>query len=95
MLPREQRGVVDSHLRVHGPASLRVVDASVYPLEPLSHLQSTVYSLAEKAADLIKAGWTRSLSGDGCLAVSTGEFQIPTVTGDHDLHRDASKNDKY
>lgn len=63
MLPREQGGVVDSRLRVHG-SNIRVVDASIFPIEPLGHLQSTVYAVAEKAADLIKEDWTRSLRGD-------------------------------
>lgn len=57
MLPREMGGVVDSRLRVYGTRNLRVVDASVFPMEPLGHLQSTVYAVAERAADLIKADW--------------------------------------
>ncbi|CAN8100132.1 unnamed protein product [Discula destructiva] len=57
MLPREQGGVVDSRLRVYGTTNVRVVDASVFPIEPLGHLQSTVYAVAEKAADLIKEDW--------------------------------------
>lgn len=60
MLPREEGGVVDSRLRVHGSANIRVVDASVFPIEPLGHVQSTVYAVAEKAADLIKEDWARS-----------------------------------
>lgn len=56
MLPREQGGVVDSQLRVYGTKNVRVVDASIFPIEPLGHVQSTVYAVAEKAADLIKAG---------------------------------------
>jgi hypothetical protein len=31
-----------------------MVDASVFPLEPLGHIQSTAYSVAEKTVDLIK-----------------------------------------
>ncbi|KZT20506.1 GMC oxidoreductase [Neolentinus lepideus HHB14362 ss-1] len=54
MLPRDDGGVVDSHLRVYGTANVRVVDASVLPVELSAHLQSTLYGLAEKAADLIK-----------------------------------------
>lgn len=54
MLPREKGGVVDDHLRVYGVKGLRVVDASVFPLEPSGNLQSTVYAVAEKAADIIK-----------------------------------------
>lgn len=57
MLPRKLGGVVDTRLRVYGTRNVRVVDASVFPLEPLGHLQSTVYAVAEKAADLIKADW--------------------------------------
>lgn len=64
MLPREEGGVVDSRLRVHGSANIRVVDASVFPIEPLGHLQSTVYTVAEKAADLIKQDWNMSVSGE-------------------------------
>ncbi|KAF6785939.1 GMC oxidoreductase [Colletotrichum sojae] len=54
MQPHEQGGVVDSRLRVYGTKKLRVVNASVFPVEPLGNIQSTVYAVAEKAADLIK-----------------------------------------
>ncbi|KAI1116734.1 oxidoreductase [Nemania sp. NC0429] len=54
MLPEQIGGVVDHHLRVHGVGNLRIVDASVVPLLPPGNLQSTVYALAERAADLIK-----------------------------------------
>lgn len=52
--PLEHGGVVDPTLRVYGLEGLRVVDASIIPLIPACHLQSTVYAVAEKAADLIK-----------------------------------------
>lgn len=55
MLPRSAGGVVDNRLIVYGTRNLRVVDASVMPLVPRSNLQSTVYAVAERAADLIKA----------------------------------------
>ncbi|KAI0472937.1 hypothetical protein GGR56DRAFT_590462 [Xylariaceae sp. FL0804] len=54
MLPRRLGGVVDERLRVHGTANLRVVDASIFPLIPLGNIQTTVYAVAERAADLIK-----------------------------------------
>ncbi|KAJ5962301.1 hypothetical protein N7501_007242 [Penicillium viridicatum] len=53
MLPREIGGVVDSELKVYGTKNLRVVDASVFPLEPSGNIQATVYAVAERAADLI------------------------------------------
>ena len=48
MLPLEQGGVVDSHLRVWGTQNLRVVDAGIFPLVPAAHLQAVVYGVAEK-----------------------------------------------
>ena len=54
MLPADIGGVVDSRLTVHGTRNLRVVDASVFPLEPAGNIQATVYAVAERAADLIK-----------------------------------------
>ncbi|KAL8827470.1 MAG: hypothetical protein Q9191_003164 [Dirinaria sp. TL-2023a] len=50
-----EQGVVDPSLRVHGIKSLRVVDASVFPLIPDCRIQSVVYMVAEKGADAIKA----------------------------------------
>jgi len=56
MLPRALGGVVDERLRVYGTQRLRVVDASVMPHVPSVNICQTVYAVAEKAADMIKAG---------------------------------------
>ncbi|KAK3948516.1 hypothetical protein QBC32DRAFT_268711 [Pseudoneurospora amorphoporcata] len=54
LMPRELGGVVDAELRVYGVQGVRVVDSSVMPLIPGAHLCSTVYAVAEKAADVIR-----------------------------------------
>lgn len=43
----ESGGVVDEKFRVHGVRNLRVVDASVFPMLPATHIQSSVYAVAE------------------------------------------------
>ncbi|KAA1467686.1 alcohol oxidase [Dentipellis sp. KUC8613] len=54
MLPRADGGVVDPSLKVYGTRNLRVVDASVIPIQLSCHPQGTIYAIAEKAADIIK-----------------------------------------
>jgi choline dehydrogenase-like flavoprotein len=56
MLPREKGGVVDSQLRVYGCRNLRVCDASIFPLVTSANTMATVYAVAEKGAEIIKAG---------------------------------------
>lgn len=46
-------GVVNDMLQVHGVYCLRVVDASIMPLQVGAHIQATVYAIAEKAAEMI------------------------------------------
>ena len=55
MMPQEKGGVVDSSFRVHGIARLRVVDASIFPRIPGYFIVTSVYMIAEKAADAILA----------------------------------------
>ncbi|CBX96519.1 similar to glucose-methanol-choline oxidoreductase [Plenodomus lingam JN3] len=57
MMGEDFGGCVDKKLRVYGVRGLRVVDASIIPLVPSQHLQSTMYAVGEKAADLIKETW--------------------------------------
>ncbi|KAH8894636.1 alcohol oxidase [Thozetella sp. PMI_491] len=61
MLPRSQGGVVDDRLRVYGVQGLRVVDASIMPLQIRGNIASSVYAIAEKAADMIKEDWGLSV----------------------------------
>ncbi|KAH7311615.1 hypothetical protein B0I35DRAFT_481568 [Stachybotrys elegans] len=54
MMSRELGGVVDNRLRVYGTSNLRVLDASILPLEPTANTQAVVYGIAELGASLIK-----------------------------------------
>jgi choline dehydrogenase-like flavoprotein len=51
----ELGGVVDTEFKVHGVLGLRVVDASVFPMLPATHIQSSVYAVAEKVSPLFQS----------------------------------------
>ena len=57
MMPENNGGVVDPKLKVYGVENLRVIDASIFPMEIRNNLQTSVYAVAEKAADIIKDDW--------------------------------------
>ncbi|KAF9807412.1 hypothetical protein IEO21_08219 [Rhodonia placenta] len=48
MQQRAHGGVVSPRLQVYGVQGLRVIDASIMPLVSTTHLQATVYAIAEK-----------------------------------------------
>lgn len=57
MMPKEDGGVVSPELKVYGVEGLRVVDASVMPALVSGHIQSAVYGIAERAAQIMSEEW--------------------------------------
>jgi choline dehydrogenase len=55
MMSKDLGGVVDPDLKVYGTSNVRVVDASVLPLQASGHLTATLYAVAERASEFIKA----------------------------------------
>ncbi|KAJ9604062.1 hypothetical protein H2200_011585 [Cladophialophora chaetospira] len=53
MMRPDLGGVVGGDLRVHGVSNLRICDASMFPIIPRANILSTVYAVAEKAAEII------------------------------------------
>jgi choline dehydrogenase len=53
--PGDPGAVVDSRFRVYGTQGLRIVDASVFPRIPGFFIVTPIYTLSEKASDVILA----------------------------------------
>lgn len=53
MMAQDLGGVVDCNLKVYGTNNVRVVDAGIFPAQIDGHLTSTIYAVAERAADII------------------------------------------
>lgn len=56
MMSRELGGAVDSDLRVYGTENVRLVDASILPLQLNGHMVATLYAVADRAAEIILRG---------------------------------------
>lgn len=57
MMKEELGGVVDSRLKIYGIENVRVVDASVLPVQLSAHLSSSLYGICEKVSENIKEDW--------------------------------------
>ncbi|PLB53324.1 alcohol oxidase [Aspergillus steynii IBT 23096] len=59
MMPRSMGGVVDHRLKVYGTRNVRVVDASIHPIQLCGHPTSSIYAIGEMVSDFIKAEWVK------------------------------------
>lgn len=83
MLPREHGGVVDTNLMVYGSANLRVIDASIMPLQISAHLMASTYGIAEKGADIIKQKhWEVRATNTTGNSTETGGSETTASAGD-------------
>ncbi|KAF8521572.1 alcohol oxidase [Hysterangium stoloniferum] len=80
MLPLSQGGVVDPNLKVYGTANVRVVDASVYPIQFAAHLQAPTYGLAELAASIIRAQYNGLPPPYASITTTPTGVPVPSTT---------------
>jgi choline dehydrogenase-like flavoprotein len=55
MMPEDMGGCVSDKLLFYGVKHMSIVDASIIPIVPTQHIQSTMYAIGEKAASIIKS----------------------------------------
>ncbi|KAF8512330.1 alcohol oxidase [Gautieria morchelliformis] len=80
MLPQSQGGVVDANLKVYGLANVRVIDASVYPLQFAAHLQAPTYGLAEQGASIIRAQYNGVPPPSASTTSTPTGLPVPSTT---------------
>ncbi|KAI8962822.1 putative GMC oxidoreductase [Daldinia sp. FL1419] len=61
MMSRGLGGVVDHQFKVYGTSNVRVIDASVLPMQISGHLTATLYAMSERAAEFIKSSYYENL----------------------------------
>lgn len=75
MLPREQGGVVDNKMKVYGTQNVRVVDASIFPVNFGAHTAGPLYGAVENAAEIIKKDYTAALTTSANTGPQNGSSQ--------------------
>lgn len=83
MLPQNQGGVVDNKMKVYGTQNVRVVDASIFPINFGAHTMEPLYGTVEKAAEIIKRDYTSvpTNGGDGTQGGSSPATSPPPKNG--------------
>ena len=77
MLPRDDGGVVNASLIVHGTSNLRIVDASIMPVQISAHIQTAVYGIAEVAAEMMIREATKGPGSSNGTVVGTTVPKTP------------------
>lgn len=96
MMPLQLGGVVDPSLLVYGTQNVRVVDASIQPILPASHLQAICYGVGEKAADIIKAANVGPAPPDPSLpAIGSGSCSSVSASASASLPYYANSSSTY
>lgn len=80
MAPQDLAGVVSSDLTVYGVTGLSIGDISIIPMIPATHTCATVYAIAEKAADLIKARYNPNIPSEPSTPVTTNPGNPATTS---------------
>lgn len=69
--------MVSPELIVYGTSNVRVVDTGIFPFQVNGHPSATVYAVAERAADIIKASFTGASNSTMAATKRRGEGAGP------------------
>jgi choline dehydrogenase len=72
----DSNSVVNSRFQVHGISGLRIVDASVFPRIPGYFIATSIYMIAEKAADVLCEEYAIALAHKNASGTDAGDAKV-------------------